>query len=218
MTWGAEADGSHGLRLQRTQRAVKSLRTVPTPSYKDLGGNACHTALICGCRNQSVLARPLIPKIRVIRGSTFFGASMPDSNCYLRQRAHERQSGRCYYCQFPMWLTAAERIILYGDLSAAAARRFQCSAEHLVPVSQGGRNSAENVVAACLFCNRTRHRTKKVQSHYAYERYVRKRVHAGRWHPRSVTRRNQRTIRNEPCETVVRQQSTVRSRSDRMAT
>ena len=43
------------------------------------------------------------------------------------------QSGRCFYCGLPMWLTAPSEL----GLKASKARAFQCTAEHLVAQQDG---------------------------------------------------------------------------------
>jgi 5-methylcytosine-specific restriction endonuclease McrA len=101
----------------------------------------------------------------------------------LRHLAFQRQSGRCFYCHWPLWSSAAERLVFYSGVSNALSQRFQCTAEHLVPRSEGGRDAAENIVAACMFCNRTRHRVSKALTWRAYADRVARRVAAKRWHP-----------------------------------
>lgn len=123
--------------------------------------------------------------IRVIRGSTSMGALMTRLN-RLRQRAFTAQQGRCYYCRAPMWLTHPIEVFADRLLSQAVARYLKCTAEHLTPVSKGGKDEPGNIVAACEYCNQHRHRAKHVLSPERYARYVRKRVALGRWHARSV--------------------------------
>src|ERR1700743_1504584 len=91
----------------------------------------------------------------------------------LRDRARVRQNGVCYYCQRPMWVANRSEFARIHGLSDRAARQFQCSAEHLVPISQGGGNTSANVVAACVFCNRTRHKAGKIRTEQEFVDYVR---------------------------------------------
>ena len=81
-------------------------------------------------------------------------------NLYLEKRniAFKNQSGRCYYCGAPMWQndTCEEFARLYG-ISTKKAKRLQCTAEHLIAQCDGGKHTQENIVAACLWCNRRRH-------------------------------------------------------------
>lgn len=75
----------------------------------------------------------------------------------LRDRCFDRQGGRCYYCQQPMWLADPGAFARIHGLSSAQTARLQASAEHLIARSDGGKDSEVNVVAACVFCNRQRH-------------------------------------------------------------
>jgi HNH endonuclease len=108
---------------------------------------------------------------------------MPKSIADLRRRAYEAQAGGCFYCGFPMWESDELQFARRWGIPPTAARRFQCTAEHLVPVSAGGRTCHGNIVAACWFCNQTRHRAGKVRSPEQYTAYVRKRLAVHRWHP-----------------------------------
>jgi hypothetical protein len=116
---------------------------------------------------------------------------MQNSIRRLRHLAFIRQAGLCCYCHFPMWLAGHVQYARSLRISVRAARRFQCTAEHLLPLSQGGRNEANNVAAACLFCNRTRHRAKSVLASHAYQLRVQKRLAARRWHPLSIAQAQQ---------------------------
>lgn len=91
-----------------------------------------------------------------------------------RRRAFHRQQGLCYYCHVKMWELA------YCQ-SKPGRRHHQSTAEHLIPRSEGGSNSAENIVAACLFCNITRHRSRDVQTPEKYRDKVQRRLRMGRW-------------------------------------
>jgi 5-methylcytosine-specific restriction endonuclease McrA len=91
------------------------------------------------------------------------------------------QEGRCHYCQYPMWVRDREAFAREYGLSLRVARHFQCTAEHLRPRSEGGRNSKSNIVAACLFCNQKRHQTKRPLEPAAYKRKVQSRLTKGRW-------------------------------------
>lgn len=102
--------------------------------------------------------------------------------CGLRQRAYDAQGGRCFYCQFPMWISDPQRFARRWGVPLSAVQCLRCTAEHLVPVSQCGRDVPGNIVAACSFCNQTRHRSRKVRSPAPYAEYVGRRVLAGRWH------------------------------------
>lgn len=101
----------------------------------------------------------------------------------LRRRAYDAQAGLCFYCQFPMWISDTQHFARRWGIPISAVHRFRCTAEHLAPVSQGGRNEPGNMVAACWFCNQTRHRSREVRKPARYVEHVSRRVAAGRWHP-----------------------------------
>ena len=86
----------------------------------------------------------------------------------IRDEAYNRQCGKCWYCGRQM--SAAT--------DSGAAR---CTAEHLVARSEGGRNLAENVVAACWLCNTRRHRRKKPLDPEIYRKYIQTRLAEGKW-------------------------------------
>lgn len=116
----------------------------------------------------------------------------------IRRTKMLAQAGRCYYCGLPMWDDAL------NDCPAAECRRgrqpktLRCTAEHLLPRSEGGANTAENIVAACLYCNQTRHRAKRPKSSGAYRAYVRRRMAAGRWLAAQVAAGSERIRRTSP--------------------
>jgi hypothetical protein len=99
----------------------------------------------------------------------------------IRRTKMLAQAGRCYYCGLPMWDDTL------NECPPAACRRgrqlkpLRCTAEHLLPRSEGGADTAENIVAACLYCNQTRHRAKRPRSPEHYRAHVRRRMAAGRW-------------------------------------
>jgi hypothetical protein len=81
-----------------------------------------------------------------------------------RRKAFLEQSGRCFYCSAEMWLTHPERFASRHGLSEREAWRFKCTAEHLVARCDGGSDSQTNIVAACRFCNATRHQIRCAQN------------------------------------------------------
>lgn len=99
----------------------------------------------------------------------------------LRRQAARTQAYRCYYCNQPMWDDNPTALVSGLGLTKAQAKWFRCTAEHLHAKSQGGRDSRENIVAACLYCNRTRHVAKRPLAPHEYKHYVVKRMRAGRW-------------------------------------
>ena len=99
-----------------------------------------------------------------------------------RNAAFRRQNGRCYYCNCPMWLGDCREFATQYALTMGEARRLRCTAEHLKARKDGGPDAAANIVAACDFCNRSRHRRAKPLPPDRFEVLVRQRVRAGRWH------------------------------------
>lgn len=65
-----------------------------------------------------------------------------------RLKAAERQGWRCYWCGVPM------KIHEHSDHVSHPPDTL--TAEHLTPRSKGGRNTKDNIVAACLRCNQDR--------------------------------------------------------------
>jgi hypothetical protein len=110
---------------------------------------------------------------------------MPSKNTLknLRKQAAEQQGWRCFYCRLPMWETHSQGFIVHYGLSAGLAKRFRCTAEHVDARSDGGKDVASNIVAACLFCNTTRHKAKHPVDAAKHAAIVRSRLEKGRWHP-----------------------------------
>ena len=114
---------------------------------------------------------------------------MPSSLAKHRRAAFARQNGRCHYCGFPMWLEDPSELSAPFGLSDHESARLQCTAEHLIARQDGGGDGADNIVAACRFCNATRHRLSSPPDPAAYRRRVLCRLDAGRWHPKSLRQR-----------------------------
>lgn len=100
--------------------------------------------------------------------------------------AFNKQAGRCYYCGSPMWNDNPEEFAKYHKISMSYAARFQCTAEHLLARCDGGNNSPENIVAACLFCNNARHKRKKPPAPVQYKSIIQTRLRKGKWHPKKL--------------------------------
>lgn len=103
-----------------------------------------------------------------------------------RLSSFRRQEGRCVYCRVLMWLGDIKSFAASHPISQRAARPLQCTAEHLVPKSDGGGDDAANIVAACRRCNQTRHRHTVVPGPEPYGLDVQRRVGRGKWHDRCV--------------------------------
>ncbi|WP_115633538.1 HNH endonuclease [Alcaligenes faecalis] len=81
-----------------------------------------------------------------------------------RERAFKLQNGCCFYCGQRMNQSPITK----------------CTAEHLQARCDGGR-IAENIVAACWYCNNYRHRRKTPQGHEAWRAHVIRKVRQKRW-------------------------------------
>ena len=100
-----------------------------------------------------------------------------------RHSAYLAQQGRCYYCGLPMWEDDLESFCRAHGLKPSQAQSLQCTAEHLLARQDGGRDTADNIVAACYRCNQRRHRRREAPEPSVYLHLVLKQLRAGRWHP-----------------------------------
>jgi 5-methylcytosine-specific restriction endonuclease McrA len=100
-----------------------------------------------------------------------------------RLLAFKRQEGRCYYCGVPMWLEMPGEFAHNHGIRESRAKRFRCTAEHLLARQDGGTNKRNNIVAACSFCNSTRHRSSIALSPVEYRKKVMRRIRCQKWHP-----------------------------------
>lgn len=98
-----------------------------------------------------------------------------------RITAFHAQNGFCCYCHKPMCLENYPEFAIRYKISIRQARLFQCTGEHLVPFSEGGDSSRSNITAACLYCNRARHRRSKKMNPEKFHRHVQQRIEQGRW-------------------------------------
>jgi len=114
-------------------------------------------------------------EVIAIAGTFHSGVLMAKTLQRSRQHAFARQGGKCYYCGLPMWLA-----------EPSGPQRLRCTAEHLKPRSEGGGNGPSNIVAACLHCNRTRHKRKHPPEPERYRDEVQRRIKRGGWMPRNV--------------------------------
>ena len=100
---------------------------------------------------------------------------------HIRRRKMIAQGGRCYYCGLQMWDDAVASHSPSSDTIRPAPKVLRCTAEHLLARSDGGGDTSENIVAACLYCNTQRHRRKRPLSPDKHRIHVRARMKAGRW-------------------------------------
>ncbi len=99
-----------------------------------------------------------------------------------RQLAFSRQSGRCYYCNLPIWLGNPDLFSARYGLTLGETAFLRCTAEHLVARSDGGSDDPSNIVAACDHCNKKRHRRPVPLEPAPYKGLVDRRMSQGRWH------------------------------------
>ena len=128
------------------------------------------------CSTTGIALRPgARTEALAITGTFHLGVPMKTQLQRSRQIAFDRQGGKCYYCGLRMWLYAP------GGPSP-----LRCTAEHLLARSEGGGDGTSNIVAACLHCNRTRHKRKRPPEPMSYRSEVRRRVEQGAWLPAQV--------------------------------
>lgn len=126
------------------------------------------------------MRRPEAPTLRV--GCRRAGRDRETGQDFRRSAA-KRQGHRCFYCGFPIWeQDAADFAARYG-ISQAEARRFLCTAEHVLALGDGGTSRKDNIVAACNFCNRIRHRRKGRIAAQQFAALVQRRLAKQAWHP-----------------------------------
>ncbi|ENW23319.1 hypothetical protein F925_02277 [Acinetobacter lwoffii NCTC 5866 = CIP 64.10 = NIPH 512] len=99
-----------------------------------------------------------------------------------RQKAYLAQSKLCYYCNQPMWEKDKESFISQYKVKPTIANFLQCTAEHLTARKDGGKNTEVNIVAACKYCNNTRHKSKNALTPENYKMRVQKRLLKKEWH------------------------------------
>lgn len=120
-----------------------------------------------------------------------------------RQSAYIAQAGKCFYCGYTMSLRSTiELTPLYG-ITKKQANRLRCTAEHLIPRSDGGSDLPANIVAACLHCNSTRHRQKTPPSPHKYLAMVRSRIAKGGWHPMEIVKAALPPVFSAPSVTIL---------------
>lgn len=103
-----------------------------------------------------------------------------------RKSAFIAQSGRCFYCELPIWEEDPESFAHTHKLTQAQARWFQSTAEHLKARQDNGKDVADNIVAACLWCNHKRHMRKIAPNPNIYKQLVKERLGNGQWHSFSI--------------------------------
>lgn len=111
---------------------------------------------------------------------------MPSQLVNLRTSAYISQSGRCYYCGLPMWDKDIQTYAMSYKITLSQAKLLKCSAEHLIARQDGGSNTRDNIVAACIWCNHKRHQHKSAPTPEKYRTKVQRRINNGSWFPSSL--------------------------------
>lgn len=96
--------------------------------------------------------------------------------------AANAQKWRCYYCDYPIWDKDYEEFAKTYVLKNGPLRLLRATAEHLIARCDGGADTQKNIVAACDYCNKTRHKAKVPLSPLEFRAKVQKRLAKGRWH------------------------------------
>jgi 5-methylcytosine-specific restriction endonuclease McrA len=108
----------------------------------------------------------------------------------FRSEAFRRQAARCHYCGVLMWAEDPEAFAKVHRLSPRVLRGLQCTAEHLRARRDGGADTAENIAAACLRCNRLRHQGwKEAPAPETYLQHVQRQLSRRVWHRSPVFER-----------------------------
>ena len=73
-----------------------------------------------------------------------------------------------------MWVENPDEFVIKYKITKRQAKFYQCTAEHLLPRKDGGKDSLSNIAAACKYCNQQRHKSKLSLSPVKYQAYVQK--------------------------------------------
>ena len=105
-----------------------------------------------------------------------------------RAHAFHAQSGRCYYCDKPMWLDNPDAFAAKHGLRPTRVAHLRATAEHLLARCDGGADAQANIAAAHEVCNRRRHQRKKAPSPEGFRALVLRRLQRNCWHDPQVLR------------------------------
>lgn len=114
------------------------------------------------------------------------GGPMPSKLSAKRSKAFSKQSTRCFYCGYQMWLVDPEAFAKRLGITVRQTIHLRCTAEHLDARCDGGSDTATNIAAACWICNSRRHRRKIPLNPKAFRELVSRRIECGRWHHKSL--------------------------------
>lgn len=107
----------------------------------------------------------------------------------LKSLAYEEQSGCCIYCDKPMWLHDPKSFARRFNLTPKQAQQLQCTGEHLVRYSAGGKPTRKNIAAAHRYCNCMRHKGGKDATPDMFRDEVQRSLGRGKWFPFPVALR-----------------------------
>jgi 5-methylcytosine-specific restriction endonuclease McrA len=85
-----------------------------------------------------------------------------------------------------MWERSPDEYARKFGIKLAQAQRLKCTAEHLQARSVGGKDTSENIVAACLHCNQARHKMHPAPDHTKFRRIVQQQSSNGCWHKKNL--------------------------------
>lgn len=81
----------------------------------------------------------------------------------------------------PMWEDSPSELAIQLQVPTKRLLPLKSTAEHLQAKQDGGKDTRENIVAACLFCNRHRHMSKTPKDAVSYKAKVLARMARGHW-------------------------------------
>ena len=122
---------------------------------------------------------------------------MPNPIQKHRFSAFKKQNGCCYYCGALMWIDNPEKFAIDHSMSLKNAKKLQCTAEHLDARCDGGKNTKNNIVAACKHCNQTRHKMKPAPAPEQYKKMIQKSIANNHWHKAQVANS---LFKKAPCQ------------------
>ena len=114
---------------------------------------------------------------------------MPSPLSRLRESSLQRQRGRCFYCNVLLAPAKSEAFAKRFNLSPDQVRPLQCTAEHLKPRKDGGKDKRGNIVAACRKCNESRHSHGKDLPPDKHKAQISKQIAQKKWHKAYVFER-----------------------------
>ena len=80
-----------------------------------------------------------------------------------------------------MWEDSPNELAVRYQVSTTQLKPLKSTAEHLQAKQNGGKDIKANIVAACLFCNSHRHKSKNPKDALSYKEKVKLRMIKGSW-------------------------------------